>query len=160
MSFGYNENEDPKHMLKGKDVIYMLIDAVSKNGNLLLNVGPRPDGTIQEEQKKPLLETGAWLKVNGEAIYGTIYWEKQEGETTDGKEVRFTKKDTNLYAMIMEEEISKTVEIKDLEIPENAVLTLLGAEGVLDWKQSGKNLVVELPENFEKQYAYTIKIAG
>ena len=56
--------------------------------------------------------------------------------------------------------ISKTVEIKDLEIPENAVLTLLGAEGVLDWKQSGKNLVVELPENFEKQYAHTIKIAG
>ena len=66
----------------------------------------------------------------------------------------------NLYAMIMEEEISKTVEVKDLEIPENAVLTLLGAEGVLDCKQSGKNLVVELPENFEKQYAYTIKIAG
>lgn len=75
--------------------------------HLLLNVGPRPDGTIQEEQKKPLLETGTWLKVNGEAIYGTIYWEKQEGETTDGKEVRFTKKDTNLYAMIMEEEISE-----------------------------------------------------
>lgn len=110
----------------------MLIDAVSKNGNLLLNVGPRPDGSIQEEQKKPLLETGAWLKVNGEAIYGTTYWEKQEGETTDGKEVRFTKKDTNLYAMILEEEISKAVVIKGLEIP----------------------------ENFAKQYAYTIKIAG
>ncbi len=160
MSFGYNENEDPKHMLKGKDVIYMLIDAVSKNGNLLLNVGPRPDGTIQEEQKKPLLETGAWLKVNGEAIYETTYWEKQEGKTTDGKEIRFTKKDTNLYAMIMDEDISKTVEIKDLEIPENAVLTLLGTEDILEWKQSGENLVIELPENITKQYAYTIKIAG
>ena len=160
MSFGYNENEGPKHMLKGKDVIYMLIDAVSKNGNLLLNVGPRPDGTIQEEQKKPLLETGAWLKVNGEAIYETTYWEKQEGKTTDGKEIRFTKKDTNLYAMIMNEDISKTVEIKDLEIPENAVLTLLGTEDILEWKQSGENLVIELPENITKQYAYTIKIAG
>lgn len=106
------------------------------------------------------METGAWLKGNGEAIYEITYWEKQEGETTDGKEVRFTKRDTNLYAIIMEEEVSKTVKIKDLEIPENGVLTLLGAEGVLDWKQSGENLVVELLENFTKQYAYMIKIAG
>lgn len=60
----------------------------------------------------------------------------------------------------VEEESSKTVEIKDLEIPENIVLTLLGVEGVLDWKRLGKNLVVELPENIEKQYAYTIKVGG
>ncbi len=60
----------------------------------------------------------------------------------------------------VEEESSKTVEIKNLEIPENIVLTLLGVEGVLDWKRLGKNLVVELPENFEKQYAYTIKVGG
>lgn len=56
MSFGYNQNEDPKYMLKAKEIIYMLVDAVSKNGNLLLNVGPRADGSIQDEQKKPLLE--------------------------------------------------------------------------------------------------------
>ena len=60
MSFGYNENEDPKHMLKGKDVIYMLIDAVSKNGNLLLNVGPRPMVQFRKSRKNRF-----WKQVHG-----------------------------------------------------------------------------------------------
>ena len=160
MSFGYNNNEDPKHMLKGKDVIYMLIDAVSKNGNLLLNVGPRPDGTIQEEQKKPLLETGKWLKINGEAIYGTTYWDKQESRTIDDKPVRFTRKGKTLYAMIMNEDIAGSVTIKDVEIPQNAGVTLLGEEGRLDWYQEDGNLTVKLPAVMKKQYAYTLKIEG
>ena len=160
MSFGYNENEDPKHMLKAKDIIYMLIDTVSKNGNLLLNVGPRPDGTIQDEQRQPLLETGKWLKVNGEAIYGTAYWGKQDGITKDQKQVRFTQKGKNLYVMIMDECISDLVSIRELEIPQNAVVTLMGEDGSLNWRQEGKDLVVEVPERRTKQYAYTLKIEG
>lgn len=58
-------------MMSAKTMLFTLMDVVSKNGNMLLNVGPMADGTIPEMQKKPLLELGAWLKVNGEAVYGT-----------------------------------------------------------------------------------------
>ena len=58
-------------MMSAKTMLFTLMDVVSKNGNMLLNVGPMADGTIREMQKKPLLELGAWLKVNGEAVYGT-----------------------------------------------------------------------------------------
>ena len=58
-------------MMSAKTMLFTLMDVVSKNGNMLLNVGPMADGTILEMQKKPLLELGAWLKVNGEAVYGT-----------------------------------------------------------------------------------------
>jgi len=57
--------------MSAKTMLFTLMDVVSKNGNMLLNVGPMADGTILEMQKKPLLELGAWLKVNGEAVYGT-----------------------------------------------------------------------------------------
>lgn len=58
-------------MMSAKTMLFTLMDVVSKNGNMLLDVGPMADGTIPEMQKKPLLELGAWLKVNGEAVYGT-----------------------------------------------------------------------------------------
>ena len=58
-------------MMSAKTMLFTLMDVVSKNGNMLLNVGPMADGTIPEMQKKPLLELGTWLKVNGEAVYGT-----------------------------------------------------------------------------------------
>ena len=54
-------------MMSAKTMLFTLMDVVSKNGNMLLNVGPMADGTIPEMQKKPLLELGAWLKVNGES---------------------------------------------------------------------------------------------
>jgi alpha-L-fucosidase len=75
-------------------LIYHFVDIVSKNGNLLLDVGPEADGTIPPVQMSRLVALGAWLKQNGEAIYGTHPWTRADGETTDGLRVRFTQKDS------------------------------------------------------------------
>lgn len=73
-SFGYNQAEDAGHSLSGTALIRHLVDVVSKNGNLLLNVGPRADGTIPELQLTALRELGGWLRRHGEAIFGTRPW--------------------------------------------------------------------------------------
>ena len=107
---------DGNHYKTAKEIITMMIDVVSKNGSLLLNIGPKADGTIPEEDKNILLKIGEWMKVNGEAIYDTHpYRVSSEGPTTveegqfsDGKEtlytsedIRFTMKGSNLYAIVM-----------------------------------------------------------
>lgn len=158
MSFGYNQVEGDSHMLTAADVVYMLIDAVSKNGNVLINVGPKADGTIPEMQKRPLLEVGKWLKINGEAIYGTTYLDKQEGISADGKKVAFTRNGDNLYAMVMDKQVKGTVVIKDLQIKEDARVRILGVDKLLNWKAVNGDLSVELPEAMPEQLAYTIKI--
>ena len=78
-SWGYTEHNDFR---PAEDIICDLVDIVSKNGCLLLNVGPKPDGTITQEDKAVLLKIGAWLKTNGEAIYGSRVWRRYgEGPT-------------------------------------------------------------------------------
>lgn len=79
-SFGYNQAEDTRHSLSGAALIRHLVDVVSKNGNLLINVGPRADGSIPELQLAAMRELGAWLKVNGDAVYGTRPWVRCRGE--------------------------------------------------------------------------------
>lgn len=73
-SFGYNSAEDTRHTLSGPDLIRMLVDVVSKNGNLLINVGPDAAGRIPELQRQTMQELGAWLQTNGDAVYGTRPW--------------------------------------------------------------------------------------
>src|SRR6202012_5580387 len=100
-SFGYNRAEGEKETIAPDELIYMLVDIVSKNGNLLLDVGPEADGTIPAIQLDRLKALGAWLRQNGEAIYGTKPWKRADGETGDGVKVRFTQKGTALYATLM-----------------------------------------------------------
>lgn len=175
-SFAYNQVEVEADMLTGREIIHMLSDIVSKNGNLLLNVGPMPDGTIPEMQKRPLLEVGDWLKANGEAIYGTRPWTRAEGLTEDGKPVRFTQKDNVLYAIVNDGALTKTLTIKDLKVDGNASIKLLrgknatvrptgdkkaanGDAEALSWHMAGGDLVVDLPEDLPQQHAYAFALS-
>lgn len=112
-SWCYTENNSYK---KASEIICDLVDIVSKNGRLLLNIGPKGDGAIPEEDRSILLEIGKWLKVNGEAIYGSKVWRYssegptkiQEGQFADNaeknytpKDIRFTVNNGCLYAAVL-----------------------------------------------------------
>lgn len=73
-SFGYNRAEDGDSMLSGSELIRHFVDVVAKNGNLLINVGPRADGSLPENQLRPLVELGDWLAINGESVFGSRPW--------------------------------------------------------------------------------------
>lgn len=98
-SFGFNQAEDERHSLSGSELIRMLVDIVSKNGNLLINVGPAADGSIPELQRTAMRELGAWMTANGDAVYGTRPWIRF-GEAA-GAPVRYTRSagDVHVHAL-------------------------------------------------------------
>jgi len=100
LSFGYNQEEGDDSIISVEDAVSLLINVVSENGNLLLNIGPRADGTIPEEQVKRLKEIGSWLSVNGEGIYGTRCSRRQAIHLQDGTDVCFTRKNKDLYVFV------------------------------------------------------------
>jgi alpha-L-fucosidase len=159
-SFGYNRAEGEAETISSADLIAMLVDIVSKNGNLLLDVGPEDDGTIPPVQMDRLNALGAWLKQNGEAIYDTIPWERAEGKTAEGDEVRFTRKGADLYATILGSPKSTTATIEGVSAQQGVNATLLGDSKPLATKEANGNLQVSLPQHLPGKYAYVVKLAG
>lgn len=157
-SFGYNRNEGPENYLSVEELVRSFVDIVSKNGNLLLNVGPMADGTIPELQRERLLGLGQWLAVNGEAIFGTRPWVRAEGRTTEGIGVRFTQSGEDLYAILMDAPRETPVVIEGLQAAENSTVALLGRDEPLAWEQRGEMLVVALPGDLSPSPAYALKI--
>lgn len=175
-SWGYIEGQDYKTVT---ELIGNLVDVVSKNGALLLNVGPRPDGTIPEEEQELLREIGRWLRVNGEAIYGTRPWavfgegptEVAEGEFTDtqrgafsSRDFRFTTKGDALYAICLAQPQSQvTITSLGASSPVRAErirsVTLLGGDGELAWSQGTEGLTIELAAEAPGSHAFVFKIA-
>lgn len=176
-SWCYTINNDYKSPV---ELIQGLVDIVSKNGNLLLNVGPRGDGSIPEEDRDILLAIGEWLAVNGEAIYGSSFWRISgegptvisEGQFTDGQakiftpeDIRFTSKGGLLYATVLvypengEVKIAALKEkshhfqaaIKDIEI--------LGFDEKPTWERTEDALVLKT-QNVKSAYPVVFKITA
>jgi alpha-L-fucosidase len=157
-SFAYNQMERDEDYLSVDELVDTFVDIVSKNGNLLLSVGPQADGSIPAGQRERLLGLGAWLKINGEAIYGSRYWDRAEGVTSGDVPIRFTRNQGNLYAILLERPEGTSITIVNLKVEPDAEISLLGTEGELLWKQNGESLDVNLPENYPDSEAYVLSI--
>ena len=159
-SFGYNRAEGEAETIAPDELIYLLVDIVSKNGNLLLDVGPEADGTIPAVQMKRLQALGTWLQQNGEAIYGTHPWKGADGETSEGIHVRFTQKDPALHATLLRQPKTPTITLKSLSLKAGSQIYLLGDTKPLGWSQQSDDIVVRWPSAVPGQYAYVLKLIG
>jgi len=161
-------------------IVDNLADRVSKNGNLLLNIGPKPDGTIPEKQKNLLLGIGEWLEVNGDAIFGTRPWVKF-GEGPAGqigghmteqrtksiytpKDIRFTRKGNSLYVIALDwpedgqlivESLNANVKISTGRI--NTV-SMLGSDEKIEWERVDDGLTIHFPDKKPCEHAFVFKI--
>jgi alpha-L-fucosidase len=164
-------NKTPNHIIDD------FIDIVSKNGNLLLNVGPRADGSITDEQANILKSIGGWLKINGEAIFKSRPWvlpseglsKGTSGYMTDNEatnykatDIRFTVRDNNLYAISLEWTDGSIV-IKSFAACNGKSLkvksvSMLGSNEKIEWKQTKEGLFVKFPKNKPTDYAHVFKI--
>jgi alpha-L-fucosidase len=188
VSYGYNRAEDLNVYHTGRELVFILVDTVSRGGNLLLDIGPKADGTIPVIMEQRLKTIGDWMKVNGEAIYGTKPWKNTRQWTAGdvpkveynkefssaydvtklidppagGKasiEAFFTAKDNNVYA-VLPHWSAHTVVIKGLDSAKS--VSLLGSPAQVKFKNSRAGLSIDLPElpdNLLAQPAWTLKIA-
>jgi len=156
-SFGYNQVEGVENYLSVEALIHSFVDIVSKNGNLLLNVGPTAEGAISTLQLERLLGLGAWLNVNGEAIFGTRPWVRFDGQTRDGIPTRYTQKEGSLYVILLGTPSSGEILLEKLEARTGATVSLVGSDASLAWQQRSDALSVELP-GLNDSPAHVIKI--
>lgn len=191
-SYGYNRAERIDDYKTAREFIFVLCDLVSRGGNFLLDIGPNGDGTIPPIMEQRLLEIGDWLGVNGEAIYGTRFagrgcqWTvgqrpgqqygefmvkynlmEQVGQQPKGpmavKQVFFTRKPDALYA-ITPGWPGRELVLRDIRVPADVVVSMLGVPGVLKHTATGNTLTMTMPELAPEQapcrHAYAFKITG
>ncbi len=188
-SYGYNRNEQLSDYKSSRDLILMLNDIVSRGGNLLLDIGPTADGRIPVIMQQRLIDIGDWLKINGEAIYGTTPW-KQPYQWSEGYkpakkdasymadysiakmvapkkdtayiECFFTKKGKDLYCILPSYQ-SKLL-LKGITLPVGTEISVLGMNKTTKLKQESKNMFIDLsgvkPPMVSATGIFVIKLKG
>ncbi|MET9908270.1 alpha-L-fucosidase [Streptomyces sp. NPDC006476] len=157
-SYGYNQATPDAAYMTAEEVVHSLVDIVSKNGNFLLDIGPRADGTIAPILQTRLRETGAWLKVNGEAVYDTTYWSRM---AQLGEDLRFTVRPNEaFYIHSLTRPGAKLTVEAPVPIRPGDKVTLLGHDRPLTWTVSKGALVIDVPETARKagQHVWVFKV--
>jgi alpha-L-fucosidase len=157
-SFGYNRNEDLADYTTSEALVHILIDKVARGGNLLLNIGPTSDGRIPVIMQQRLADIGAWLKVNGEAIYGSRPWDgapSVSAETT----VYFTRKGKDLFVLCTK---FPQGDIMVKGTTKSSSVSMLGSKEKIKFRKEGKNLKITpptfAPDNMPCDHAWVFKI--
>jgi alpha-L-fucosidase len=172
-SYGYNRMETVKDYHTDRELLMMLIDIVCRGGNLLLDIGPTADGRIPVIMEERLTQIGAWLKPNGEAIYGTKQWRHprqwSQGQVPKFEEKEFmaeykidnmvdtppagyarvdaflTAKPGTLYAIVPRRPVKEVV-VDDVEAGSGVKVTLLETGQTFQSRMDGKKLRIAVPD--------------
>jgi len=147
-----------------RSVVHMLVDIVSKGGNLLLNIAPSPEGTWDDKAYLLLKDVGNWMQVNSEAIYNS----RPIAPYKEGKTCITSGKDGAWYVIYLadetEKEIPSKIWLSALQPKDGAKMKMLGSDGDLKWEKVGTGFTIEIPESLQKkppcEYAWTFKITG
>ncbi|MBO0513098.1 alpha-L-fucosidase [Streptomyces beijiangensis] len=157
-SYGYNQATPDSMYMSAEEIVHTIVDASSKNGNFLLDIGPRADGTIPEIMQTRLRETGQWLKVNGEAIYGSTYWARMPEL---GEDLRFTIRPGKAFYIHSLAKPGATLTVEaPVPVRSGDKVTMLGYPRPLNWRTSGGKLVIDVPAAARAagRYAWVFKI--
>jgi len=171
-SYGYNQNDH--HWADAKEIVFRLVDIVSKGGNYLLNVGPTSEGLIPQPSIDRLMEVGAWMETNQEAIYGTSPWRvfhdglldseaaKARKKTGSPVDIRFTAKGNSLYAICLawpeKDVLVRSLGHKGVPDKTIAAVTMLGSREVVQWRQTDDALALSVPQEKPCRYAFVYRI--
>jgi Alpha-L-fucosidase len=164
-SFGYNRTEDLSDYSTSEQLIKLLIKTVSADGNLLLDIGPAADGTIPVIMQQRLLDIGKWLKINGEAIYGTRAFLKNNKDIGINPEVSktifFTQKNKDVYLFFLDW-VEGDIVLKNLNPAGKVRVQLFGTNSSVRVKESDGNLIITPPRLTPDDYqaAYVYKLSG
>ncbi|KAK7735263.1 hypothetical protein SLS53_007653 [Cytospora paraplurivora] len=168
-SYGYNARTPAADYMSASTVVYTLVDMVAKNGNLLLDIGPRPDGTIVEAEAANLREAGRWIHAHAEAVFNTTYWFVQT-QIASPREVRFTQTGDAFYVLFLEEPevtgdgyvwVNATVPVLQGDIVSMVGVNATGVDS-LAWKTSEEGyLAINVSEEAleAEEYCWVFKIA-
>jgi alpha-L-fucosidase len=159
-SFGANRNERPQDIVTATELVHMLVDVVSKNGNLLIGIGPDEHGRIVAEQQAPLHGLGAWMKANGTVIHGSRPWVTPVTETTEGTPVRFVEKNGEVYAVLLGLPGARTFGLRGVDGRSVDAAHIVGSRAKVGIGERDGMVEITLPERVPVEPAYSLRLGS
>lgn len=158
-SFGYNKTETDLHHISADKLIDMLVDVVSKNGNLLLNIGPDASGNIPELQLQRLQALGNWVKQYGSGIFETTPYLQAEGKSSQKARIRYTQKGNTVFVFFLDKILGNTIELLDFSnVKIESIVALGNKPESISWSLKNNAPIVQWQNDWQNEYASVLKI--